>query len=215
MSGSRRRAGRAVVGALAVVVVAVTMLTTAGAAPALAGPPASRDVSRVLVISLPATSWSDIRVGDAPHLQQLFADAAIGDMVTRTAGRRSSIAGGYTSLGAGGRASAATPLAGQAFEPSEPYGASTAGDVFRQRTGISATGGLVHVGIDAVIDENKSGLFDPKIGGLGDALAKAGRPSAVIANGDGAQAIIDDPLPQYQRSAVNALDDPCGDRVRR
>ncbi len=126
-------------------------------------------------------------------------------MVTRAAGRKSSIAGGYTALGAGGRASAVTPLAPQAFETTEPYGESTAGDVYRQRTGLTATSGIVHLGIDALIQENADGLYDPEIGALGDTLARADVPRAVIANGDGAQPVVDDPLPEFQRSAVNAL----------
>ena len=126
-------------------------------------------------------------------------------MITRAAGRKNSIAGGYTALGAGGRASAVTPLAPQAFEPSEPYGESTAGDVYRQRTGVTATSGLVHLGIDALVQENADGLYDPTIGALGDDLARHRVPRAVIANGDGAQPVVDDPLPEFQRAAVNAL----------
>ena len=121
------------------------------------------------------------------------------------AGRKNSIAGGYTALGAGGHASAVTPLAPQAFEPSEPYGESTAGDVYRQRTGVTATSGLVHLGIDALVQENANGLYDPTIGALGDDLAKHRVPRAVIANGDGAQPVVDEPLPEFQRAAVNAL----------
>src|SRR5207245_3607870 len=107
-------------------------------------------VRRVLVISLPATSWADIKGGDDPNVRRLFADSAVADMVTRTAGRRNSIAAGYTAFGAGGRASAATPLAAQAFETSEPYGESTAGDVYRERTGHTATSGVVHLGFDSL-----------------------------------------------------------------
>ncbi len=195
---------------LLAVVLAVAAVVGGSAGVAVAGAPASRDVRRVLVISLPATSWADIKNGDDPNLRQLLADSAIADMVTRAAGRRSSISGGYTALGAGGRASAATPLSGQAFEPSEPYGETTAGDVYRQRTGVAATGGLVHLGIDALVQENANGLYDPKIGALGDALEQARVPRAVIANGDGAQPVVDDPLPDYQRSAVNALMDGLG-----
>lgn len=196
-------------GLLAAVLVACAVVTgSAGAA--VAGVPASRDVGRVLVISLPATSWADIKNGDDPNLRRLFADSAIADMVTRAAGRRSSIAGGYTAFGAGGRASATTPLAAQAFEPTEPYGETTAGDVYRQRTGVGAAGGLVHLGIDALISENAKGLYDPQIGALGDALEQAQVPRAVIANGDGAQPVVDDPLPDYERSAVNALMDSQG-----
>jgi hypothetical protein len=126
-------------------------------------------------------------------------------MVTRAAGRKSSIAGGYTALGAGGRASAVTPLAAQAFETTEPYGESTAGDVYRQRTGHTVTSGLVHLGLDAIVQENADGLYDPKIGALGDSLTGHGVPRAVIANGDGAQPVVDAPLPEFQRAAVNAL----------
>jgi hypothetical protein len=187
-----------------VLVVASALLAT-GAASAAAGTPSTRDVRRVLVISLPATAWADIQKGNAPHLAKLLSQSAVADMVTRAAGRRSSIQGGYTAFGAGGRASGVTPVATQAFEPDEPYGDTTAGDVFRQRTGIAVTGGLVHLGIDALIQENADGLYDPSIGALGDALAAHHIPRAVIANGDGAEPIVDGALPEYQRSAVNAL----------
>jgi hypothetical protein len=170
----------------------------------------SGKVGRVLVISLPATSWADIKAGDDPNLRQLLADSAIADMVTRAAGRKSSIAGGYTALGAGGRASATTPLAAQAFETTEPYGESTAGDVYRQRNGHTATSGLVHLGLDQLVQENAEGLYDPKIGALGDALTGHRVPRAVVANGDGAQPVVDDPLPEFQRAAVNALMDSEG-----
>ena len=192
--------------AVALVALAVLIVASAGhAGAATAVPSGATAVQRVLVISLPATSWSDIEAGDDPHLQQLLSQSAVADMITRAAGRKSSIAGGYTALGAGGRASAVTPLAGQAFEPSEPYGESTAADVYRQRTGLPATSGLVHLGLDALVQENADGLYDPTIGALGDDLAKHRVPRAVIANGDGAQPVVDDPLPEFQRAAVNAL----------
>ncbi len=165
-------------GVVMLLLAAVTVGMFAHAAGAVsAGAPASRDVRRVLVISLPATSWSDIQSGDDPNLRKLFADSAIADMVTRVAGRKSSIAGGYTAFGAGGRASAVTPVAGQAFEATEPYGESTAGEVFRQRTGIDATSGIVHLGIEALIQENADGLYDPQLGALGDTLERAHVPS--------------------------------------
>ena len=191
--------------AVALVTLAVLIVASAGHAGAATAPSGAAAVQRVLVISLPATSWSDIEAGDDPHLKQLLSQSAIADMITRAAGRKNSIAGGYTALGAGGRASAVTPLAPQAFEPSEPYGESTAGDVYRQRTGVTATSGLVHLGIDALVQENADGLYDPTIGALGDDLAKHRVPRAVIANGDGAQPVVDEPLPEFQRAAVNAL----------
>jgi len=167
-------------------------------------------VRRVLLISLPATSWGDVQSGDDPNLQQLFTQSAVADMITRTAGRKSSIAAGYTALGAGGRASANTLLAPQAFETTEAYGDSTAGAVYRQRTGVEATGGIVHLGLEALVNENADGLYDPTIGALGDTLEQARVPRAVVANGDGAQPVVDDPLQPYQRAAVNALMDSKG-----
>ena len=40
-------------------------------------------------------------------------------------------------------------------------------------------------------------------------------PRAVVANGDGAQPVVDEPLQPYQRAAVNALMDSDGPRSRR
>jgi len=190
--------------------VAVAVVTTQVASAGVAHAQQSGEVRRVLLISLPATSWGDVQAGDDPHLQQLFTQSAVADMITRTAGRKSSIAAGYTALGAGGRASASTLLAPQAFETTEAYGDSTAGAVYRQRTGVEADGGIVHLGVEALVQENAAGLYDPTIGALGDTLEQAKVPRAVVANGDGAQPVVDQPLQPYQRAAVNALMDSKG-----
>jgi hypothetical protein len=191
--------------ALAMTLVVVTAASLQLVSSRGAGARPASPVQRVLLISLPATSWADIKAGNAPHLRKLFADSAIADMVTRAAGRKNSISGGYTALGAGARASAVTPLAPQAFETGEPYGDSTAAAVYRQRTGITATSGIVHLGIEALTQENADGLYDPQLGALGDTLARARVPRAVIGNADGAQPVVDNPLPEFQRAAVNAL----------
>jgi hypothetical protein len=191
------------------VVMAVTVAVLAQLAAPAGAQTRQRDpaVRRVVLISLPATSWGDVQSGDDPNLQRLFTQSAVADMITRTAGRKSSIDAGYTALGAGGRASATTLLASQAFQTTEAYGDSTAGAVYQQRTGVEATGGIVHLGVEALIQENADGLYDPTIGALGDTLEHANVPRAVVANGDGAQPVVDDPLQPYQRSAVNALMD--------
>jgi hypothetical protein len=192
---------RVFLAAVSVLVASLAVVPPAGAATAQQ----HAAVDRVLVISLPAVSWSDVQAAHVPNLQALFAKSAIGGMITRTAGKRSSAAAGYTAIGAGGRASAVTPLATQAFEPDEAYGGTTASEVYHQRTGRDAGGAIVHLGIAALKQENAEGLYNPRLGAFGDALADAGKPRAVIANADGAQPIVDEPLPQYQRAAVNAL----------
>jgi len=167
-------------------------------------------VQRVLLISLPAVTWADLASGNAPHLEALLSRSAVGDLVTRAAGRRNSPASGYATLGAGGRASAVNPLAGQAFELTEPYGATSARAAFRQRTGVAVHQGLVHLGIDALDQENEAGVYAPTLGAFGDALASAHVGRAVIANADGAQPVVDDDIGEFQRSAVNALMDSDG-----
>ncbi|HLM18307.1 MAG TPA: hypothetical protein VK549_10825, partial [Acidimicrobiia bacterium] len=92
----------------------------------------------------------------------------------------------------------------------ETYGDSTAGAVYRQRTGVEATGGIVHLGVEALLTENADGLYDPTIGALGDTLEQANVPRAVVANGDGPQPVVDDPLQPFQRAAVNGLMDGTG-----
>ena len=151
-SRSRRRVVRslraaAVAGMIAGMIGSALLAGTATSAPAAhAAPAPTPPVDRVLVVSLPAASWADVESADAPHLKALLSRSAVADLVTRAAGRRNSAASGYATLGAGGRASAVNPLAGQAFEPSEPYGDTTAGEVFRQRTGLTVDSGLVHLG---------------------------------------------------------------------
>jgi hypothetical protein len=167
-------------------------------------------VQRVLLLALPAVSWADLSSGNTPHLEALVARSAVGDLVTRAAGRRNSAASGYATLGAGGRASAVNPLGGQAFELSEPYGATSARDAFRQRTGLAVDRGLVHLGIDALDNENEAGVYAPTLGAFGDALASGHVARAVIANADGAQPVVDEGINEFQRSAVNALMDSSG-----
>ena len=145
---------------------------------------------------MPATSWADVESADAPHLKALLAQSAVADLVTRAAGRKNSTASGYTTLGAGGRASAVNPLAGQAFEPSEPYGDTTAGEVFRQRTGLT---------VDrrarpsrhrrARSARTPTVLYDPTLGALGTPSTRRDVSRAVVANADGAQPIVDPASP--------------------
>jgi hypothetical protein len=195
-----------------VVAIVLALDVFGGVAGAAAGDDDTRvsAVDRVLVLSLPAVSWADVVSSDVPNLERLLTESAVGDLVTRAAGRRNSAASGYATLGAGGRASAVNALAGQAFEPSEPYGETSAADVFRERTGIEVDRGLVHLGIEALERENEAGVYDPTLGAFGDALARGRVTRAVIANADGAQPVVDEGVNEFQRSAVSALMDHDG-----
>ncbi len=107
--------------AVALVVLAATFGSSAGADPAVdtraAADTATADESfgttddrplgtaeRVLVLSVPTLAWEDLERVDAPHLEGLLAGAAIGDLSVRSVSRRTSAADGYATLNAGTRA---------------------------------------------------------------------------------------------------------------
>jgi hypothetical protein len=200
---------RAIARALVVVaaVGAVVLATGTPASAAAATPPR---IDRVLVISLPAVTWKDLRDDHLPNLQRLAKQSAVGDLVARVAGHRNSLPSGYAAIGAGGRATALNPLGAQAFNVDEPYGDTTAGDAFAQRTDHPVDSGIVQLGIDLIEEENAEGLYGAHVGALGDRLASAGIARAVIGNGDGAQPVVDDTILPYQRSVANALMDHDG-----
>ncbi|HEU5306866.1 MAG TPA: hypothetical protein VFW97_06040, partial [Acidimicrobiia bacterium] len=68
------------------VVMAVTVAVLAQLAAPAGAQTRQRDpaVRRVLLISLPATSWGDVQSGDDPNLQRLCTQSAVADMITRT-----------------------------------------------------------------------------------------------------------------------------------
>ena len=162
------------VGAVLVFTVCTVFATTQLPAGAATRAP----VRRVLIVSLPGVAWPDLEGADIPNLSRLFQQSALGALVTRTAGRRTSAGGGYLTIGAGSRADSDDLLIGQAFEPTEPYGDTGAAEVFAQRTGHPSKRGLLHLGIEALVTENARGRFDPQIGALGDALARRATTAA-------------------------------------
>jgi hypothetical protein len=91
-----------------------------------------------------------------------------------------------------------------AFEASERFGHSSAGEEFARRTGLAVRDGIVHLGIARLVSANAREPYGAKVGALGDALAHAGYGRAVIANADGS--LPDDPADRgYHREATAAL----------
>ena len=161
---------------------------------------------RVLVISLPATEWADFDHATTPNLDRLFAQSAVGAMVTNGVDRPTSLPSGYVTLGAGARAVGNSSTGGQGFGVDEPFGRDPAGDVFTTRTGIPAGNGLVYMPITETIDSNDSELYGAKVGLLGDELARAGIARGVVANGDGSDPSTPETRSSpWRRAAVAAL----------
>jgi hypothetical protein len=168
-------------------VIAALASVLAGTGPAVlpAGAAEDRQPARnVLVVSLPAISWADLRDADAPALKSLLAESAIGDLSTRSVRTRTDASNGYLALGAGARTVGDRSLAGQNLEPDEPYGDSAAGEVFTRRTGRPDVRSIGALGIAAFVTANESQPFGAVPGALGTALHQAGIARQVIANAD-------------------------------
>ncbi|MEX0666563.1 MAG: hypothetical protein WD598_17545 [Acidimicrobiia bacterium] len=185
---------------LAALILAATVVATTG------GEPRRRltaRADRVLVVSLPHVSWSDLEGPELPNLSRLFARSSIASLTTRTTGK-TDLSDGYLSFGAGARATGGNPATdGAAFGVREEYGRDLARDVYERETGELAGRGIVHLGLAAILDANEEEDLDAVVGALGDALHRGGYARAVIANGDGGSPVS--AFPEFQRMAAAAL----------
>ena len=171
-------------------------------AAAAAGPPRPR----VLVLSLPTVAWADLHRGHTPHLDRLLADAAVASMSVRVVGALTDAADAYATISAGTRARGVS-ASGQVLEPEEDYFGVPAGSVFRRNTGDEPGPGMAALAYPAMASRNEGLDYDAEVGSLGQALADAGVPRAVIANADGRYALG---APTFDRTAGTALMDQQG-----
>jgi len=145
-------------------------------------------VRRVLVISLPATSWDDLDLTRLPNLSRLFQRSAVADLSVRGVRRVPSLADGYVTIGAGTRSVAHTGDDGECLEPGEQFGGGTAREELARRDAIDPSAipdsSVLCLAQHEVIGHNASQLFDAPVSALGETLAAAGVSRAVIGNGD-------------------------------
>jgi hypothetical protein len=161
---------------------------------------------RFLIISMPYVTWDDLELAHVPHLDAFFREAAIANLTTRTGGG-SAIGSAYITMGAGTRAiGGGTGLSGEALEVAEPFGTTTAGEAFQQRTGIDLGRGIVQLGIEPIRVGNDGNDLDARPGALGEALRTAGYSRAVIGNADSTTGGIT----TYGRDVANAIMGPGG-----
>jgi len=169
-------------------------------------------VQRVLIVTMPGVTWSDVTAEDTPNLEALVDHAAIGDISTRIGGFRQSNTAAYLTLGAGTRAVVPGINTGAALNPGETLGGVPASELVQRRLG-RAVDGIAYIPVGAAVDANASSPFGAEPGLLGDELEAAGVHRAVIANADAAEGFpVDQPLPDgaYTRSAATALMDSDG-----
>src|SRR4051812_35486984 len=59
---------------------------------------------RILIVSVPTLSWTDLDGGDAPNLSRFLDSAAIADLATRADRQPAKLGAAYVTIGAGTRA---------------------------------------------------------------------------------------------------------------
>jgi hypothetical protein len=191
---------------------AATFATIAPATAAWAAPDssaASGDLTgarSVLIISLPATAWVDLRGARPPHLTRLLRHSALANLATRTVRNRTLAGAGYMALGAGGRAVADPADAAINLEAAERYQGVAAGAVFAVRTGATLGNRVGALGWPQLTAQNNALSYDTKVGALGRALTGAGIGRYAVANGDE----TDVTGPTFHREAALTLVDESG-----
>lgn len=185
---------------------AVLLLAAVAAAVPTGAADAQRPGGRVLVLAMPTLGWADLHRGDTPNLDDLVDGSATGVLSVRNVVRRTDAGDGYAAISAGTRARGVAE-SGQVLEPEEDFFGVSAGSVFRRNTGDEPGPGMVVLPFPAIVGRNASLDFDAEVGALGQALADAGVPRAVIANADGRYALGS---PTFDRHAGIALADERG-----
>ncbi len=191
---------------LTLVAVVATLGTAPSAIAAMRSATSPRRSRRVLIVSMPTLTWSDISRNDTPNLLRFLDTAAIADLATRADRQPAKLGAAYITIGAGTRAAGDDSTDGEGLATTERFGNDLAGQVYRQRTGAAPGDGIVDLGIARVDSANANLLYDAQPGALGDALDQARYSRSVIANGDGSQPDTSGgSTPLYVRSAVGAL----------
>lgn len=205
MSTTRRvRATVAAIGALLVAVVSL-VAGPAGSAGASTAQAERNEAGKVLIVSVPTVRWADVDAHDLPNIEALAADSAVASMSVRTIGPKTDVGAAYTTIGAGNRASPPSDgeVGGQAYEVDHRLEWGEAGQVFERRTGEQLDGAtIVQVAMPEITRRANAMSYGAEPGALGDALRRAGRSTAVVANADRPDA--DD------RSAALAVADEVG-----
>lgn len=183
---------------------AATVAVVLGPAPGRSVGAAREPVGSLLIISVPATSWGDIRDGRPPNLAQLFRASALADLSTRTVRNRSTAGPGYLAFGTGARSVLGGDDGGINLEPHERYAGTRASAVFETRTGLTLTRGVGALGWAQIVAQNENRSYGAEPGTLGRALTKAGIGRRVIANGD---VLTTTGLTSHREAALALVDD--------
>jgi hypothetical protein len=187
------RRGRRV---LALVLAAVAALA---ALPSLAAPAGAQSAAqevaddaaaeRVLIISVPGLTWSEVREHDLPAIEGLLEQSATADMAPRGVSARSTPGAAYLTISAGTRSAGDPLIDGQQLALGEQAGGSSAGEIFARRTGVEPDGSYVALGWPTLQRVNAGEPYDAELGLLTDTLDEAGLGVEAIGNADGTDTV--------------------------
>lgn len=175
---------------------------------AAAAPTEGGDTSggRLLVVSLPGLTWSEMDDLDLPALESFLDGAALADLAPRAVSPRSGPGDAYLTISAGTRATTERVIDGQVLALDEQSSGSAAGEIFTRRTGITPSGPFVSLSWPALVRRNAARPYDAELGLLAETLTKAGVTASVLGNADGTDSIG----VSYERQVGLALASPDG-----
>jgi len=143
--------------------IAVAWLTGLPAGAAGAAPAGRPPVRRVLVVSLPGTTWAALARAATPNLDALMAHAAVGNTSVRGIERETRPGDGYVTIGAGTAAAGVRRVEGMADD---------------------VAGGMVSRAIPELERDARRRHRGAEIGALGETLARAGVARGLVADPD-------------------------------
>src|SRR5258708_4777921 len=100
----RRQGPSALLGSIIALVILGAGITLGTSPAAALTPRAPGRAHRILIVSVPTLSWTDLDGGDAPNLSRFLDSAAIADLATRADRQPAKLGAAYVTIGAGTRA---------------------------------------------------------------------------------------------------------------
>ncbi|MEX2588510.1 MAG: hypothetical protein WD602_11055 [Actinomycetota bacterium] len=187
---------------------ALVALGLGAAVPAGAATPAESQgpQGRLLVVSLPGLTWSDVASQELPAMEGFFEDAALANLAPRSVSAKARPGNAYLTISAGSRAAGLPSVDGQVLGLTEKRLGAEAQEIFRRRTGVIVDGEFVVLHWPRIVRTNQQHPYDAVLGLLQETLEENGIGSAVIGNADG----TDTTSASYERQVGLALADRDG-----
>lgn len=139
---------------------------------------------RVLIVSIPGTSWNDIERLNLPNFTSVFERSAIANLVPRSVRSNSRASDAYLTIGAGSRATG-TGNDGAELQRNETFEDKPATAAFQDRNNIRpANAEVLAMPWIELIDKNEDETFDAELGKFASVLRDHDVNLSVIANAD-------------------------------